>query len=75
LFVKILWEVFILEPNKPGSKDSPDFKELNDRIIAPPSQSPRLVIETNLDSKNVKEENPYTDRINSDGFEEFFEET
>ncbi|PEF38323.1 hypothetical protein CON84_12135 [Bacillus sp. AFS094228] len=67
-------EVVFLEPNKPGNKNVPDFKELNDRIIREASQSPRLVIKTNLDAKNVNDENPYTDRINSEGFSDFFEE-
>ncbi|MES1039891.1 MULTISPECIES: hypothetical protein [Peribacillus] len=63
-----------MEPNRPGNRNVPDFKELNDRIIREASQSPRLVIKTNLDAKNVKDENPYTDRINSEGFADFFEE-
>ncbi|MBR8645534.1 hypothetical protein KEH51_19775 [[Brevibacterium] frigoritolerans] len=44
---------------------------MNDRIIREASQSPRLVIKTNLDAKNVNDENPYTDRINSEGFSDF----
>ncbi|RFU68222.1 hypothetical protein [Bacillus sp. V59.32b] len=48
-----------MEPRQPGNKDMPDFKELNDRIIAESSDSPRLVIKTNLDEDNVKNENPY----------------
>ncbi|MGE7759976.1 hypothetical protein [Peribacillus sp. NPDC097895] len=63
-----------MEPNKAGNKNVPDFKELNDRIIGEPSQSPRLVIKTNWDTKHVNDENPYADRINSEGFEEYFEE-
>ncbi|WP_434500510.1 hypothetical protein [Peribacillus frigoritolerans] len=63
-----------MEPNKPGNKNVPDFKELNDRIIREASQSPRLVIKTNLDAKNVNDENPYSDRINSERFSDFFEE-
>lgn len=49
-----------MEPRQPGNKNMPDFKELNDRIIAESSESPRLVIKTNLDEDNVKTENPYT---------------
>ncbi|KRF61012.1 hypothetical protein ASG99_08785 [Bacillus sp. Soil768D1] len=64
-----------MEPNNPGNKELPDFKDLNDRIIAQPSQSPRLVIKTNLDAKNVTDKNPYTDRISSEGFNEYFEES
>ncbi|WP_232732227.1 hypothetical protein [Bacillus sp. mrc49] len=63
-----------LEPNKPGKKNIPDFKEMNDRVFREASQSPRLVIGTNLDAKNVKDGNPYSDRINSEGFEDYFEE-
>lgn len=37
----------------------PDFKELNDRLIADPSPSPGLVIKTNLDKDDVTEDNPY----------------
>jgi len=48
-----------MEPRQPGNKNLPDFKELKDRIIAEPSESPRLVIKTNLDTDSVKEENPY----------------
>ncbi|MFE0505448.1 hypothetical protein ACWF7H_18655 [Peribacillus butanolivorans] len=64
-----------MEPNNPGNKELPDFKDLNDRIIAQSSQSPRLVIKTNLDTKNVTDKNPYTDRISSEGFEDYFEES
>ncbi|MFU2015810.1 hypothetical protein ACM6Q7_12160 [Peribacillus butanolivorans] len=74
-FAKIQVEVIFLEPNNPGNKELPDFKDLNDRIIAQPSQSPRLVIKTNLDTKNVTDKNPYTDRISSEGFNEYFEES
>lgn len=74
-FPKIQVEVIFLEPNNPGNKELPDFKDLNDRIIAQSSQSPRLVIKTNLDTKNVTDKNPYTDRISSEGFEEYFEES
>jgi hypothetical protein len=37
----------------------PNFDELNDRIIAEASDSPRISIKTNLDPKNTTEENPY----------------
>ncbi|WP_226666814.1 hypothetical protein [Metabacillus litoralis] len=43
----------------------PDFKQLDDRIIAEPSTSPSLVIKTNLDTENVSEENPYINNNNS----------
>jgi hypothetical protein len=48
-----------MEKNKPGSKNLPDFAELSDRLIAEPTDAPALVIKTNLDPKNVTEENPY----------------
>lgn len=66
-----------MEPNQPGSKNLPDFKELHDRIIANPSTGPQLVIKTNLDPKDVKEENPYFESgqaSNSEKFNEYFEE-
>ncbi|PLT35062.1 hypothetical protein [Bacillus sp. V5-8f] len=55
-----------MEPRQPGNKKLPDFKELNDRIIAEPSGSPRLVIQTNLDVENVEDENPYFERNGKD---------
>ncbi|MFD9627068.1 hypothetical protein [Peribacillus muralis] len=63
-----------MEQNKLGKKEIPDFKEMDDRIFREPSDSPRIVIETNLDAKNVKDGNPYSNRINSEGFEDYFEE-
>ncbi|MCK1991006.1 hypothetical protein MPH61_00175 [Peribacillus muralis] len=62
-----------MEQNKLGKKEIPDFKEMDDRIFREPSDSPRIVIETNLDAKNVKDGNPYSNRINSEGFEDYFE--
>lgn len=45
---------------KNGQQPSlPDFKQLNDRLIAEASPEPKLVIKTNLDPDNVAEENPY----------------
>ncbi|MGM7721968.1 hypothetical protein [uncultured Metabacillus sp.] len=53
----------------------PDFKELNDRIIAEPSPSPSLAIKTNLDSDDITKENPYsTDSRSSSEFKNFFKE-
>ena len=62
-----------MEPSNPGRK-SPDFKELNDRFINSPSESPKLFIKTNLDVKDTKKNNPYdnSERINSEGFDDFF---
>jgi hypothetical protein len=42
-----------------GSNGLPDFNQLNDRIIAEPSDTPSLVIKTNLDPKSPTENNPY----------------
>jgi hypothetical protein len=62
------------EPTR-GNSHLPDFHELNDRIIAEPSTEPRIVIKTNLDTQNVREENPYAREENklSQEFQVFFE--
>ncbi|MGN7299601.1 hypothetical protein [Ferdinandcohnia sp. SAFN-114] len=63
---------------KAGNQKLPDFKELNDRIIADASDEPMLVIKTNLDPKNATEENLYFKESQSDNREEFtsfFEES
>jgi hypothetical protein len=59
-----------------SKKDMPDFKQLEDRVIAEPSPEPMLVIKTNLDPKNVTEENPYLkdQPIDEKEFREYFEE-
>lgn len=44
---------------KKNTEQLPDFDDLNDRVIAEAPSSPTLVIKTNLDAKNVVEENPY----------------
>ena len=65
-----------MEPNQPGNKEMPDFKELEDRVIAEPAHSPSLVIRTNLDPKNVKEDNPYyrnEEKTDDRKFQEYFE--
>nr|WP_180994237.1 hypothetical protein [Bacillus sp. Marseille-P3661] len=41
------------------NRNSPDFDQLNDRVIADSTSAPTFVIKTNLDPKNIKEENPY----------------
>jgi hypothetical protein len=41
-----------------GKKELPDFKQLDDRIIAEPSQGPFFEVKTNLD-KPVTDDNPY----------------
>nr|WP_310170242.1 hypothetical protein [Neobacillus niacini] len=63
-----------MEPKKPGNKNFPDFNQLNDRIIAESPSQPILVIKTNLDSKNVTDENPYYQGENNKKFKEFFDE-
>ncbi|WP_312095993.1 hypothetical protein [Niallia sp.] len=40
----------------------PDFDRLNDRIIAEGSEIPSVSIKTNVDPKNVLEDNPYFDK-------------
>ncbi|MCA1064183.1 hypothetical protein QTG56_03060 [Rossellomorea sp. AcN35-11] len=42
-----------------GNKEMPDFKQLNDRIIAEEPKGPFLAIKTNMDTAGVKD-NPYT---------------
>ncbi|WP_407639785.1 hypothetical protein [Bacillus sinesaloumensis] len=58
-----------------GNKNLPDFKELNDRIIAEASDEPILVIKTNLDPKDATEDNPYFNESNREEFTSFFEES
>ncbi|WP_153126635.1 hypothetical protein [Peribacillus tepidiphilus] len=65
------------EPRQPGNKDLPDFKELNDRLIAERSTSgPTLVIKTNLDPKDSTVENPYyqnEENTDKKEFRDYFE--
>ena len=66
-----------MKPNKPGSKDLPDFKQLDDRLIAEAPSQPMLVIKTNLDPKNTLEDNPYDQNlglIDTNKFRDYFEE-
>lgn len=66
-----------MEPKEPGSKKLPDFKELNDRIIAEHTSEPMLVIKTNLDPKDATEVNPYYQNKganDSEAFRDYFEE-
>ncbi|WP_059170191.1 hypothetical protein [Bacillus sp. FJAT-27445] len=65
------------EPNKPGNDNMPDFKELEDRVIAERAKGPFLVIKTNLDPDNPTEDNPYYENkelTDKDKFEEYFSE-
>jgi hypothetical protein len=41
-----------------GNKEMPDFKELNDRVIAEEPKGPFFAIKTNMDTAGVKD-NPY----------------
>ncbi len=53
-----------MESKKPGDGQLPDFRELNDRIIAERNPGPTLVIKTNLDPKDASENNPYFSKAN-----------
>ncbi|MGG1663269.1 hypothetical protein [Brevibacillus sp. NRS-1366] len=44
--------------DNPGN-DLPDFKQLDDRLIAQPPTSPILAIRTNLDKEPNDVDNPY----------------
>lgn len=61
---------------KSSKNNMPDFKQLEDRVIADPSPSPMLVIKTNLDPKDVTEDNPYLNNSAKDEqeFREYFKE-
>lgn len=64
-----------MEPQQPGSKKIPDFKELNDRMIAEQPNQPVLVIKTNLDPKDATVDNPYYKKqTDKEAFLDFFEE-
>lgn len=66
-----------MEPNKPGNKKLPDFKELDDRLIAEAPSEPMLVIKTNLDPKDSTEDNPYYQNLgltDTEQFRDYFEE-
>ncbi|OCA89272.1 hypothetical protein A8F94_23800 [Bacillus sp. FJAT-27225] len=64
------------EPYKPGNKRLPDFKELEDRVIAERRTSgPMLVIKTNLDPEDATEDNPYyqnKELSDKEKFEDYF---
>ncbi|QNG61488.1 MULTISPECIES: hypothetical protein [Bacillaceae] len=44
------------------------------RISAEPSESPRLVIKTNLDASSPAEENPYYEKSDKEKAKAYFEE-
>lgn len=65
-----------MEPTKPGSNKLPDFDQLNDRMIAEPTEQPMLVIRTNLDPIDSTEDNPYyknKQETNTKKFRDYFE--
>lgn len=66
-----------MDPMKPGNKKTPDFDQLNDRVIMETPSMPSLVIKTNLDPKDSTENNPYFHghgNKDSKKFKAFFEE-
>ncbi len=66
-----------MEQNKPGNKELPDFKELEDRLIAEAPSEPMLVIKTNLDPMDSTEDNPYYQNkglTDTEKFRDYFEE-
>ncbi|PWW31804.1 hypothetical protein DFO73_10158 [Cytobacillus oceanisediminis] len=66
-----------MDPLKPGSKQMPDFEELDDRMIAKHTNEPMLVIKTNLDPKDSTENNPYyknKEKTDTNEFRDYFEE-
>jgi hypothetical protein len=66
-----------MDPLKPGSKQMPDFEELDDRMIAKHTNEPMLVIKTNLDPKDSTEDNPYyknKEETDTNEFRDYFEE-
>ena len=66
-----------MRPNKPGSEKLPDFKQLDDRLIAETPSEPMLVIKTNLDPKDSTEDNPYYRNLgltDTKKFRNYFEE-
>jgi hypothetical protein len=63
-----------MEHKNIGKHEMPDFKELNDRIIAKHSTGPTLVIRTNLDEQDATESNPYYNGSNEKEIKDYFEE-
>lgn len=61
-----------------NDKREPDFKELNDRLIAEAPKGPFLAIQTNLDSNNALSENPYAEQVEDETkkeeLQEFFDD-
>ena len=66
-----------MEPQQPGNKKIADFAQLNDRIVLESTPTPMIVIKTNLDPKDVTENNPYyqdDDVKNLKAVKNYFEE-
>jgi|GraSoiStandDraft_51_1057287.scaffolds.fasta_scaffold5463528_1 hypothetical protein len=66
-----------MEPQQPGNKKIADFAQLNDRIVLESTPTPMIVIKTNLDPKDVTENNPYyqdDDVKNPKAVKNYFEE-
>lgn len=63
-----------MEKHKPGNEKIPDFDKLSDRIIAKPTTSPSFVMKTNLDPKDVTEDNPYSQKEVTKEFKPYFEQ-
>lgn len=56
--------------HKNSKSEKADFDSLQDRLINEPSQSPSIVLKTNLDPDNMKDENPYIDHSHKQDAEE-----
>jgi hypothetical protein len=60
-------------------EEYPDFKELNDRVIAEAPEGPFISITTNLDSEDPLNENPYlstkTSEREKEKLRKYFDET
>jgi len=60
------------------NEKEPDFKQLNDRLIADAPNSPFLAIRTNLDTDDALSENPYAkeveDETKKEELQEFFDD-
>lgn len=63
-----------MKKNQKTDNGLQDFRELNDRIIAEPTDKPIFAIKTNLDPKEPTEENPYYqgESSNKESFNNYF---
>ncbi|HZG71357.1 MAG TPA: hypothetical protein VEY51_07435 [Chondromyces sp.] len=64
-----------MKANRAGNQEMPDFKEMSDRVTGGQPSEPMLVIKTNLDPKDITEENPYAsnDSKTDEKFKKFFD--